>query len=56
MARDLNVGRYTPMILTGSFAILLGALLLGLTDISTGGVIIIAVVHPGDRSRRSVDA
>ena len=44
MARDLNVGRYTPMILTGSFAILLGALLLGLTDISTGGVIIIAVV------------
>ena len=44
MARDLNVGRYTPMILTGSFAILLGALLFGLTDMSAGGVILIAVV------------
>lgn len=46
MARDtdLNVGRYTPMILTGTFAILLGALLLGLTDISTGAAIVIAVV------------
>jgi hypothetical protein len=46
MARDtdLNVGRYTPMILTGTFAILLGALLLGLTDISTGVAIVIAVV------------
>jgi len=32
------------MILTGSFAILLGALLFGLTDISTGGVILIAVI------------
>ena len=46
MARDtdVNVGRYTPMVLTGAFAILLGALLLGLTDISTAAAIVIAVV------------
>jgi hypothetical protein len=46
MARDsnLNVGRYTPMILTAALAIVLGALLLGLTDISTGAAIVIAVV------------
>ena len=45
MARDsnLNVGRYTPMI-SAALAIVLGALLLGLTDISTGAAIVIAVV------------
>lgn len=42
--RDLNVARYTPMILTGALAILVGALLWGLTDMSLGGAVIFAVV------------
>jgi hypothetical protein len=46
MARESgsNLGRLSPMILTASFAILIGALLVGLTDISTGTVLVIVVV------------
>jgi len=39
-----NIARLSPMILTASFAILIGAILVGLTDISTGTVLVIVVV------------
>ena len=42
MARDLDVGRYTPMILTGSFATLLGSMLYCL--MGAEGVILVAGV------------
>jgi hypothetical protein len=42
VARDLNVGRYPPMILSGAFAMLIGSILFGLTGI--GGVILVAGV------------
>jgi hypothetical protein len=42
MARDLNVGKYPPMILTGSCAILVGSMLFGLTGVE--GVILVAGV------------
>lgn len=46
MARDgdWNVARLSPMILTATVAIVIGGILVGLTDISTGAAIAIAVV------------
>ena len=46
MARDSdwNVARLSPMILTAIVAIVIGGILVGLTDISTAGAIAIAVV------------
>ena len=41
---DWNVARLSPMILTAAVAIVLGGLLVGFTDISTAGAIVIAVV------------
>lgn len=41
---DWNVARLSPMILTGALAIVVGALLWGLTDMSVGGAILFAVV------------
>lgn len=39
-----NAARLSPMILTAAFAILICALLVGLTSISTGAAILVAVV------------
>ena len=46
MARDShwNVARLSPMILTAIVAIVLGGILVGLTDISTAAAIAVAVV------------
>ena len=41
--KSWNVARLSPMILTAIVAIVLGAILVGLTDISTAGAIAIAV-------------
>ena len=41
---DWNVARLSPMILTGAVAIVVGALLWGLTDMSVGGAILFTVV------------
>lgn len=45
MARnsDWNVARLSPMILTAIVAIVLGGILVGLTDIGTGAAIALAV-------------
>ena len=45
MARDgdWNVARLSPMILTAIVAIVLGGILVGLTDISTGAAIAVAI-------------
>lgn len=45
MARngDWNVARLSPMILTAIVAIVIGGILVGLTDISTAAAIVIAV-------------
>jgi hypothetical protein len=42
VARDFDVGRYTPMILGGSFAIMLGAMLFVYTGVE--GVMFVAAV------------
>lgn len=46
MARDnnWNVARLSPMIFTAVIAIVLGGILVGLTDISTAGAIVLAVI------------
>ena len=41
---DWNVARLSPMILTGALAIVVGAVLWGLTDMGVGGAILFAVV------------
>lgn len=41
---ERNMGRLTPMILTGALAVLIGALLWGLTDISGGAMIALVVL------------
>jgi hypothetical protein len=41
---DWNVARLSPMILTAIVAIVLGGILVGLTDISTAAAIAVAVV------------
>lgn len=41
---DWNVARLSPMILTGAVAIVVGALLWGLTDMSVGAAILFAVL------------
>lgn len=41
---DRNLGRFTPMVLTGALAVLIGALLWGLTDISGGSTIALVVL------------
>lgn len=45
MARDnnWNVARLSPMILTAIVAIVIGGILVGLTDISTGAALIITL-------------
>jgi len=41
---DRNLARLSPMILTAALAIVVGAVLWGLTDMSAGGAILFAVV------------
>jgi sulfite exporter TauE/SafE len=41
---ERNLGRLTPMVLTGALAVLIGALLWGLTDISGGATIALVVL------------
>lgn len=41
---ERNLGRLTPMVLTGALAILIGALLWGLTDISAGSAIVLVIL------------
>ena len=43
-AGDWNVARLSPMILTGAVAIVVGALLWGLTDMGVGGAIVVVVL------------
>lgn len=41
---ERNLGRLTPMVLTGALAVLIGALLWGLTDIRGGATIALVVL------------
>jgi hypothetical protein len=41
---ERNLGRLTPMVLTGALAVLIGAILWGLTDVSGGTVIVLVVL------------
>ena len=41
---DWNVARLSPMIFTGAVAIVVGALLWGLTDVTVGGAILVGVL------------
>jgi sulfite exporter TauE/SafE len=43
-AGERNLGRLTPMVLTGALAVLIGALVWGLTDVSGGTVIVLVVL------------
>ena len=41
---ERSLGRLTPMVLTGALAVLIGAVLWGLTDISGGTVIVLVIL------------
>jgi hypothetical protein len=43
-AGDRNLARLSPMILTGALAIIVGAILWGVTDMGLGGAILFAVL------------
>ena len=41
---ERNLGRLTPMVLTGALAVLIGAIVWGLTVISGGTVIVLVIL------------